>query len=345
MMAALFVLVSHSYPLSLGPSEKEPLFSIFGFTLGGVGVITFFVISGYFISLSWARSSGLVDFFCARFLRIYPGLVVVLCVTAFVIGPLYTEVSVKEYFSSETTYGYITNNLWLKNIQFGLLDVFEDNVYPGVNGSLWTLYYEVVLYGLVAVLGYFSIVGNARRFLWFLFVYTVVYILFKFFVLNSEAAAGLFRTKSLHTWSLPFVVGMSFFQFWSSMRHKLAIVIVLVLLCCLFYGSNWFLEAFIIAWCFVVFLVGFATSKVSRFYNRLGDYSFGVYIYAFPIQQIIAHHFPLVQPVQMITLAFPLSLLAALVSWHLIEKPCMRYRGGLANLLKAPRAVLKKRRL
>ena len=92
MVAASFVLVSHAYPLSRGPGEVEPLVAQLGISLGGLGVFTFFCISGFFISLSYQRSKSAVDFVVARFLRLYPALLVVLVLSCL----LYTSPSPRD---------------------------------------------------------------------------------------------------------------------------------------------------------------------------------------------------------------------------------------------------------
>jgi peptidoglycan/LPS O-acetylase OafA/YrhL len=118
MLAATAVLISHSYPLALGSNAVEPLFSWLGISLGELAVITFFCVSGFFISLSRDRAPGNLDFFSARFLRIYPGLTLVLLISVFVIGPIFTTLSTSEYLSSREIYSDLSNNLTLFNMNF-----------------------------------------------------------------------------------------------------------------------------------------------------------------------------------------------------------------------------------
>lgn len=126
MLAATAVLMSHSYPLALGHDAVEPLSDWIGLSLGELAVITFFCVSGFFISLSRDRAGSTVDFSTARFLRIYPGLTLVLLLSAFLIGPLFTTLSASEYFRSGETYGYLTHNLTLFSMKFQLPGVFEN---------------------------------------------------------------------------------------------------------------------------------------------------------------------------------------------------------------------------
>lgn len=118
----------------------------------------------------------------------YPGLLVVLLLSAWVVGPLFTELSLHDYFSAKEVHRYITGNLKLKDIQFQLPGLFQDNPYPGINGSLWTLYYEVLLYAMVFALGVVGCLTRLRR----VSVFFAVYFCFMLF---------LTCCKRTNTWS------------------------------------------------------------------------------------------------------------------------------------------------
>ena len=95
------------------------------------------------------------------------------------------------------------------------------------------------------------------------------------------------------------------------------------------------------SWVYLIFVLGFASSPWLERYNQLGDYSYGVYIYAFPVQEMLAHIQKGISPLGMIAEAFPLVLIAAVLSWHLIEKPSMSVRHNVAILLRLYLAALK----
>src|SRR4029077_12307996 len=110
MLAATAVLISHAYVLSLGPGTTEPLTNFLGMSLGELAVVTFFVISGFFVSQSFDRKRSFVDFWVARVLRIYPALMLVLLLTVFVLGPFFTTVSITSYCSDPVTLAYLPRN-------------------------------------------------------------------------------------------------------------------------------------------------------------------------------------------------------------------------------------------
>lgn len=142
------VLYGHSFVL-LG--LREPLFMSW-LPLGPLGVFIFFTISGYLVSESWDRDPHLLRFFQRRLLRILPGLAVCVLLTVGVLGPLLTTLPLADYFSNPHTLGYLrTIGLY---ITYYLPGVFDGNRYPNaVNGSLWSLPVEFLMYIVVALVG------------------------------------------------------------------------------------------------------------------------------------------------------------------------------------------------
>ncbi|AZE77576.1 acyltransferase family protein [Pseudomonas synxantha] len=329
IVAALFVLVSHAYPLSRGATEVEPLVAQLGISLGGLGVFTFFCISGFFISMSYDRSSTWVDFVVARFLRLYPALLVVLVLSAFLIGPIFTVMNLHDYFSSSEVYSYVMGNLKLKDISFQLPGLFQDNPYPGINGSLWTLYYEVLLYVLVLVLGVVGFLKGILRLSVFFVLYFLFYFTFKFLLGEGYIDPG-FKLRMWVQWGFAFVVGMAFYAYRVDIRLDYRIAGTCWLISLLLYKSPIFVEVFVIAWSYSVFCIAFNTQSFARQYNKLGDYSYGLYIYAFPVQEILAHLWRGISPMAMIFVALPLALVPAMLSWHFIEYPCILRKRTMA---------------
>ncbi|OQR35509.1 hypothetical protein BWR59_05285 [Pseudomonas sp. Bc-h] len=341
MLAATAVLISHSYPLAQGSTAVEPLSSWLGLSLGELAVITFFCVSGFFISLSRDRAPSNLDFFSARFLRIYPGLTLVLLLSVFLVGPIFTTLGTLEYFRSGAIYSYLSNNLMLFSMKFQLPGLFENNPWPGINGSLWTLIYEVTLYILVGGLGAFAFYGKGPRFAVFLLVYAIVYVAFKAMLANTELLNELHRAQFFFTWSLPFVLGMALYRYRQHVQHRFIWFLPLAALAGWAYQTPFFFECFVIAWTYLIFYLGFATNSFVDRYNQLGDYSYGVYIYAFPVQEILAHQVKGIGPISMMLVAFPIVLIAAMFSWHFIEKPAMARRHGFAAQLGASFSGLK----
>ena len=156
LLAAIGVIFSHAFPLGQGVGTREPLtnFTHDQFSLGGVCVSVFLIISGLLITRSFDRRRTTAHYIWARALRIYPGLATVLVLGAFVLGPLVTRLPWGAYFRSPEVPLYVIRNLGLYRLQNDLPGVFTENGYPGtVNGSLSTLMYEVGFYVLIAIWG------------------------------------------------------------------------------------------------------------------------------------------------------------------------------------------------
>ena len=316
ILAALGVLVSHAYPISLGADAAEPL-SVFlgGSTLGTVSVMIFFSISGFFITRSFAGRRSLTQFLRARALRLFPALVVVLIVTVLVSGLWLTTVTPSEFWSA--TPKYILRNVTLFSPLYDLPGVFVANPYgPPINGSLWTLNYEVLCYVSVVLAGLAGLLSRPWFFAVALLGFAVAYCVNMLHPLHP-------RIDNLLRLGLPFAVGMSFWV-WRRVI-PLSVPIGLVLLACVYLSRQTAIiePVMALALAYGVFVIGYAKSPLLHRYNRVGDYSYGTYVYAFPIQQMVAG-FVVVSPLTNIALALPATLCCAILSWHLVEAPAVR---------------------
>ena len=333
MIAAGAVLVSHAYPIALGNGAPEPLSSALQMSLGTLAVLSFFAISGFFISQSFDRRNGLVGFAVARILRIYPALAVVLLLTVFIIGPIFTTQTQTLYFSQPQPFLYFFRNLSLKWLQYDLPGVFQQNPYgPAINGSLWSLFYEVICYGLVVVLGVVSKKRKELVFIGFIAIYAVAYVSLK--GLDRDLLDQSGSLANFHLLTLPFVIGMIFYRFHRFLPLNIIGCAVACIVPIVTYGSWWFRDIFVISWCYLIFYVGWVQLAPLRVYNSLGDYSYGLYIYAFPCEQTVAALWKDISPLTLIAISFPPTLVAAILSWHFIESWALAHRVAVGERVK-----------
>jgi peptidoglycan/LPS O-acetylase OafA/YrhL len=159
-IAATLVIWSHSYALLPDGLPSDPSLRVLGFGFAGIAVHAFFAISGFLIVRSYMRHDHLGIYLQARALRIMPGLLVVVLFCALVVGPLFTSLPLRDYFERPGMQRFITSNIGMYNRSGGLPGAFGENVSAGVNGSLWTLSYEVSMYLIVAIL---SVLGLLKR--------------------------------------------------------------------------------------------------------------------------------------------------------------------------------------
>ena len=155
-MAASLVLFSHSYVLT--GAGAEPL-SKLGLTFGFVAVDVFFITSGFLVTNSLFLRKDVLLFVWSRALRILPGLFVAVMFCVFIIGAIFTTLPIRSYLSHEGTWLFLYNNsmLIIEPLRYELPGVFKGNPYKAaVNGSLWTLPWEVKMYVILAILGVFT---------------------------------------------------------------------------------------------------------------------------------------------------------------------------------------------
>lgn len=255
----------------------------------------------------------------------------VVVLTAGLYGPLLTTLSPRAYFSDPDVYGYVWRNMALVRPQYGLPGVFRDLPLPHViNGSLWTLFYEVACYLGVLLVGLLGLLRRrglmALAMAVFLLGCTVSFLP----AIDTAMPARLWAMRNL---ALPFAVGTAFYVWrdevplgWLGLPVAFAAMLLLNEVQLQRMGVTLFL-------CYAVFVLAYLPGGPIHAYNRLGDYSYGIYIYAFPMQQLVMFLIAPLSPLQNMALAFPLTLVLAILSWHLVERPCLASRGRLADLL------------
>lgn len=319
MLAALGVLVSHAFPLTLGHGFDDPLAPyLHGKNLGTVSVYVFFAISGFFIARSFANRSSFGSFFRARILRIFPGLMVVLALIV-VVGALLTTADAARYWSAVPM--YYLRNVTLFFIQTTLPGVFENNAYnAAINGSLWTLNYEVLCYFGVVISGLLGLSDKPR-----LFALALVGFLLAYWA--TAVAVESTRVNSMMQLGLPFAIGMAFWVWRDRIPLSPVLAAGLALVAVVAHPFPVFIPVFCLALAYAVFVIGYARLPAIGAYNRLGDFSYGTYIYAWPVQQLWVW-LGVASPLLNIALSLPVTLLFAVLSWHFVEAPALKLKSG-----------------
>lgn len=328
--AASLVLVVHSYPLT-GRRPDEPIELLTGYENGGeFAVAIFFVISGYLITSSWLNSSSTTSFLIKRALRILPALVLTVLLSAFIIGPLVTQESLGSYFASSTTWTYLLNMLLAT--QYELPGVFSQNIYPDVvNGSLWTLPLEVMMYMGVLVMGLTGILS--RR----LIVLPIVFFAVCHFWLIGRLGIDSFLIKNVFKLGMFYYSGAALYLYRDDIpwRGWVAALLAGALVLTFHTASGPFVYA--VALPYLVIYLAYAPIPWLAGFGKYGDFSYGMYIYAFPLQQLTVYSLGHEIGVFWLTLiSFVPTLLLAALSWHYIEEPAMRLKRLFA---RAPQAT------
>jgi len=337
MLAASSVLVSHSFALTTGSGDAEPLKHALGMTLGDIAVDIFFVASGFLVSASLLHRRSVIEFTRARFLRIFPALAVAVLLSVFALGISLTDTTLGSYFGSRETTIYLAKNLTLFfGVAYNLPGVFAHNPWRfSVNGSLWTLPFEVRMYAILAII--WSIVrslgySNERLFGAATIAITIL------------SGSALVANNFLHFYGGEFL--RLLFMFFSgvtmySLRSKvelngyLALALFLVLAGFGRFDIERFHIVYLLALPYLILYCAYVPSGEIRRYNSLGDYSYGIYIFAYPLQQTLISILPGMSPMKVLTLSAPITLVLAILSWHFVEHPALRLKAPHSTRLQA----------
>lgn len=330
-LSATAVLFSHSFSLSTGAPDSEPLVSLIGMTPASIAVDVFFLASGFLVTASLFRSQSLVDYALARVLRIFPGLLVMLTLTVFGICLAISTLSWQDYLRSADVYRYFAKCATL-NITYHLPGVFADNPFKtAVNGSLWTLPYEVEMYALLAAVWVtLGLIGRYRS---------------KAFALASVVAAVSSGVYLLHGYlqtgaadkllwlSFMFSSGATYFvlrQYISVSSWVMAPLLVL-LLAASFSSKTAFFAIYLLAVPYITFYLAYVPSGFIRRFNDISDFSYGIYIYAFPIQQTVVAVAPGISALSLFMWSGLVTLAFAMLSWFSVEKPAQNLKPRLVG--------------
>jgi len=324
--AAAAVVLSHSFEITGGFGAFEPLMALTDgqASLGRAAVLIFFALSGFLIVKSWCADPRLGAFVVKRGLRIAPALWCVVLISLVVIGPFFTTVDFLSYLQHAQTGQYVAN-AFLYTKYFSLPGVFADVPLESVvNGPLWTLKFEVLCYALVAIFGIFGLLSRFVCLGMIALAYGV------HLMGNGETHAGaayyVFAGADLMR---AFFVGAAAALFADKvvLDDRFALSAGIGLFAAAILGV--FDAVFPLLGGYLVFYFGFATSgRLARF-GKHGDFSYGIYVWGFPLQQITMAMTGIGLWYVNFALAFPLTLAAAYLSWRYVEAPSLRLKSRL----------------
>lgn len=334
-LAASFVIITHSQVLC-GHGGTDWLSSISRGTIqfSHLGVAVFFIISGYLIAQSLVRSKTYSGYLWKRFLRIFPGLAVMLALLIVVLGPLVGTLPLGTYFTTPQTWGvFLTLSLYKLNIV--LPGVFTKNpMTNAINGSLWTLAYEFSFYLLLLVAGITGIIKNRYviLFMWLGLFAVRTYLRAKIFVYDY-ATPYLLGLNIMYVveWGLFFGAGTLFYLF----RDKIKFNVLLFVAACVATVAAVYLSetagriTYYITLPYIIFYLSFLPGALNHF-GKYGDFSYGIYIYAYPVQQTLIFFLgPEIGLPLMVFLSFICTLPLAVLSWYVIEKKALAFKNAV----------------
>lgn len=323
LLAACAVLCSHAFALVSGDPTLEPMRQRLGVTPGTLAVDVFFVVSGVLITQSLDRRQRALDFWVARALRILPALWAALLLTV-LMGAALGARPAPVYWSDPQTWRYLLwNGTVVWRTAYELPGVFTDLPYAdAVNGSLWTLKVELRAY-LGLFLAWALVQGTGRPALqrWLALAVALA-------LLGAHLAALRAVPFEASPWRLYafFAVGSALYHWRDTVPFSAPLVALAGLL--LAGGLAWpaaFGPAYTLALPLVVLGAALLPRGPVLAWNRMGDYSYGIYLYAFPVQQAVIQLCPGIGLLPAMAMALLLTAALAALSWHGLEQPAMSW--------------------
>jgi peptidoglycan/LPS O-acetylase OafA/YrhL len=291
----------------------------------------FFLVSGYLVTGSAMRTKSVSTFLLFRVFRIVPALLVEVTLSALVLGPWLTEKTLSEYFSDRLFYKYFLNILG--SAHFLLPGLFVKNPFAFVNVNLWTLKPEFYCYIFMSIMMLSRIIFSRKKL-------SIVFIAAVFVSFAYEFRGGqMYNFLGVVNWKIlivAFVIGCVGYH-WNDrivISSWNALIALLVAGAALMYPPMIIVALFPLT--YIVIYIGMQKIYLPYFL-RNGDYSYGIYLFGFPVQQTLVHFLPLEyrHGLNILVLGLPLTLLFAMFSWHLIEKPTLRLKNRFARGVSA----------
>ena len=322
LISAIFVLVSHCYEL-LNKLAFEPLYFASSGLLrfSTVGLYSFFFISGYLVSRSFYKTESVKLFVWKRFLRIYPALIFTVIITVFIIAPAFTNETLTAYFLNIGTYKYLVTISGLK-IEYFLPGVFQNIKHTdhGVNGSLWSISLELKLY--ISLILFASVNRPRKKIL--CIIPLILSIIFTCLVqINYWHLQNSFdelHCRLIIIFFIGYVCSVYYRSFYINWTRLLILLFTYFLSLIYFNSFRFIIEPFFFAFLILQISYLLPVQKLTM------DISYGIYIYAFLVTQLVLEIYRFINPVSLILIVmlvvFPLSIF----SWTFIESRALKYK-------------------
>ena len=331
LSAAMTVLFAHSIAVLGLPPEREFFFNRVGFSLGEMGLDMLFVTSGFLVTASLVSRQDLIGYLWARALRVYPGMWVMLVLTVFVLAPALTTLPLADYFTSPKTWEYFRKCATLiSGVRYSLPGVFESVPLKNeFNGSLWTMPVEVRMYLYLAAIWLALAVTPALRLKVMRFILPLSACALLAILLRGRLTSGSVNGANIRVFM--FLYGSSLYLWRDRMPMSPALLVGLLAgLVLASFDRTVFFVAYAVSLAPLVLHLAYVPGGRIRSFNDWGDYSYGVYIYAFPIQQTLAYLFPDMSLGAMMASSALVSIAIAIPSWKLIEERALAKKGDFA---------------
>lgn len=322
ILAALIVIFSHHYPLT---GHRAPMWLenhwLHWSVTGGVGVMVFFCISGYLVTISWYREPKFTPFLWKRILRLWPGMLGSIICSIFIFGLIFNSLPVGDYLRNPSTREFFQANITLfRNYPF-LPGAFTSNPIPQVaNGVYWTIPIEFTCYLILAGLGLIGLLHRPLLIKGLLILYIIAFLC----LANADI------TGQIHHWiEYPafFAAGalIALHKEWFAKHSKNILLVATPLLVATYFLTPYTATPRFLLLPILVIFLGNLPAK-DNWFTRLGDPSYGIYLYGYPIAQSVVALWPDMSFWASLFTTFTLATGAGYASWLLLESRALRWK-------------------
>lgn len=330
LIAAISVTFGHSFAMINPTGAHQDLgFGINSSSFGYCAVAIFFALSGFLILQSYDRSKTKTSYILARVLRIFPALFFANIVTAVLVGFFVLKQGF-QFFTDPTHLKYIFNATSFSLGNYS--DIFKMMPHNSPNGSLWTLPFEFRYYVLILILGVLGIAK--KRFYLVLFLLSVFisfYLPLPYFLSNFISHVFKIPNYSATYLSLPlcFVTGMLIYSF----QEFFKLNVFAAILCALgfYFTDQWIIKLLLLI--YFVFVLGFYPKLYLSRLNFQKDFSYGIYVLSWPVQQTLIYCKVVTEPVTLFFISMSIVTPLAFISWTFFEAPALKLKSLILKKL------------
>ena len=316
-VAAILVIMSHSFVLSTGDFEKEWFYRGSGgqITMGAFAVAIFFLYSGFLIARSFSKKPTVKEFLMGRCIRIFPVLIVTVMLSIGVLGPLFTGFSLKEYFSNAQTYKYMLNSIFL--LQHNLPGVFEQNVYAAtINGALWTLPVEFFCYILCLVLYKTGLLQKEK-----MWITIPIVIGGSIGICIVASKTGIEMLTTILFPMICFYMGILYEVYKEMIILDSKIFVASIVLFGIASVCGFLKVGFVLFLNYSLIYFAFGCKDMCKRVWKSGNWSYAMYLCGFPIQQaIISIYGGEMNPYMNILISIPIIIVVSIILYGFVEK-------------------------
>jgi peptidoglycan/LPS O-acetylase OafA/YrhL len=334
---ALLILYGHAImiPIGLPITGAWPVFidTIVQFALDG-----FFILSGYMIASSVMRSTDLTSYSLSRVLRIFPGLIVTTLILWIVVGPLFSELSFFEYWSSAQTWAFPLLVIGQGDPMAGLPEVFNASPLISMNGPLWTIRYELLAYVGIGILTAFGLFQHSRMILMWAALFAVASVIHGIFGYEGIGSATV---ESMMRFGTAFLIGSAFFAARDKINLAPGYVILIIMAAFALQNTTVgpLMTQMAVAW--TVLTLGYFqfSGGVGSSLRNVEDVSYGIYIMHWPIGMMAFALIPEASSTLLFVIMLPVSIVSAWLLRVFVEKPALAMKPAIRNALYKPKPV------